>query len=288
MSRDHFVPQTYLKRFSEWNESLNVFFKEQNKWGTPNKKSICCINEWDILKNSDKKNELSSLLKRKEPNLNKWIDCLILKKFETTLKKELSEYLSTLMLMNPKNIKNNFTLYNNFIPRLGEDNVFDETAFRNDSFDLTKKLKNILYFSEWVVLENNTDFDFITCDNPFHFLNENSVEEMQPYFLPLDTNHALKILSPSYEDAIKLFNGEELEPNKEIKYELTKRNTVRNLNISTISNSERFIIEKRRTKELEHFIEKNKMITTEPSYSIKREDGKTTILFYQKKKVLKT
>lgn len=164
--RDHFVSETYLKRFCDVNGCIHVFSKKDNKPFSTAPKEVCVKRGGDNIDGLPDTLILRNILQTLEPNLNFWLNNLIEQKINEQEKFKLSHYFAILDFLNPKSIsshKEMLEILKSDFPNL----TFldrDDNELRKEYLNNSNTLTHVLYASKWELLVNKTDFKFITCD----------------------------------------------------------------------------------------------------------------------------
>ncbi len=280
--RDHFVAQTYLKRFTNSDGYLYVFNKDNNSYFTPKPDKICCEKNWDILKHEKYKYILREMLQTVEPKFNKCVNNVLGEDYSAQDCFFISWYLGILFTLNPS-FQDALKEWHEIEAKMTACMLID-----NGTIDMPKEIEELLggrynfkaevdpdyikavimknlfviilniYNSPWIIIKNTSQLDFITSDNPFSFMPCPQDSHIYPRFVPLDTKHIL-FLPPTMEydvNEYKNFDGKNIPPRKwGIKRIETSETEL--FNIYTIGNAERFIIMQNENEEIKHLISTN-------------------------------
>lgn len=281
--RDHFVAQTYLRRFTNQNGHLYVFNKENDSYFTPKPDKICCKRGWDILEHKEYKYILREMLQTVEPKFNKCVNNILKEDYSTQDCFFISWYLGILFTLNPS-FQDTVKEWHKLEAKNTACMLID-----NGTIDMPKKIEELLggrhnfevevdpnyikavimknlfsivlniYNSPWIIIKNISQSDFITSDNPVSFMPCPQNSHIYPRFIPLDTKHILflppttKVNLKEYRD----FDGTNIPPrNWGIKVIETSETEL--FNIYTIGNAERFIIMQNENEEIKRLISMNK------------------------------
>lgn len=272
--KDHYVAQTYLKRFCDNKGNIYAFSKKSDRVLCTNTRSICWEWDWDTLKGVDNETLLAELLNgHLEPTLNNVIDRLIYEKIDDRDKYHLSVYFSILHFLNPHFIKNKQfkeekleLIVKDIYPNLSDySNLFnkDYNSKRAELFAEAFRLASILYISQWQVITNNSDLNFLTSDRPIEFFPLNSIGSPQPRFIALDPRHALVIDILTSEIMQQLKDDKIDIPAGAIKHiKLSDRKKIKKYILHTISTADRFIISQENNSKIEKFVKRYKSLET--------------------------
>lgn len=300
-NKDHYVPQLYLRRFlAPKKNTLIAYHKEKDGYCEPQPDAICALKGWDNLDDKDTVPPfLKNILQKIEPKLDEVLNKLQQRPLSRSDRFILSYWLAIIMLLSPNSL-NNFEEFLGmlagsileFMSRepLAYFSEKDVAIFNKykDSLKITVNkfyAKNLamsavydtalaIYACDWYILENKTDFLYLTSDRPFHFIcwNDSPNNMYNPKGIALDPRHYLKIepINPELHEKLRHNKGIDYTKissgfTKFRTFDIANRhniNAIKFINQHTIYNADRFIIAGARNKNLDSFIRHNKLFNT--------------------------
>ncbi|MDM1556118.1 DUF4238 domain-containing protein [Chryseobacterium indologenes] len=270
----HFIPRTYLKHFRNSTNGvlINTYNKLENKFiDNLGINDVCVEKDFYTLKNLTGNDKLAleeyfdKEIESKYSNVygllvNKKPDKITLEQKIDILKTTLSMYFRTPKILNQFLLK-----IDNFIEDLLENKDISEIEFKGISIRISGSTKEQIrkeirehirtdylsiqlnFFEELVkfkiydgitVIENTSELDFYTGDNPVNFLNQygDTYQVFDPnnsIYIPLDPKHCLFIASANLPKS-----------GYEIFYQKDNQFLIHMVNSCTFDNAERWIIGK--------------------------------------------
>lgn len=104
-TKDHYVAQTYLRRFHDDNKELYVYDKDKRGYFSKTPKAICFERGWDLMKGSGDILWLKKILENIEHKLSSAMTRLVDAKSTLEDRVVISRYLAILQILNPGNLK---------------------------------------------------------------------------------------------------------------------------------------------------------------------------------------
>ncbi|KQK25494.1 hypothetical protein AR438_07740 [Chryseobacterium aquaticum] len=268
----HFIPRTYLKHFknSPDSEHVNTFNKIDHKFiDNIGLNDICVEKDFYTLKNLDGEDKLALeefFDKEIESKYSKVFNLLVNQRpSKITLEQKIDILKTTLsMYFRTPKILNQFLLkIDKLIEDLTNNNDINEIEFKGIIIKLSGKKKDEIkkeirehlridylsiqlnIFEEFVkyklydgitVIENTSEFDFYTGDNPVNFLNrfgntDQIFDINNSIYIPLNPKFCLLIAAPKLPKS-----------GYEIFYQKDNQMLIHVVNSCTFDNSERWII----------------------------------------------
>jgi len=227
----HFVPQSYFRRFSNDGKTICLFNLKNKKFITNASIKGQCSKNYFYSKNTDIETEFSKL----EDHMNRLISQIIENQNLSCLNEEEQFHLKTHLLFQhgrteyareseEETANALFDMFKPNISKYAEEQGLKMTPEEIKNLKIKSDSQNSLFFSmtsgilladlNMVLLENKTKTDFIFSDNPVilynSFFNENVLEGTQgiasrglQIYFPLNSKLALFIFDPNFYDVGK-------------------------------------------------------------------------------------
>lgn len=263
--KDHFVPQVYLRRFTNKNtKKLYIYDRQDDKWFETTTKRICFELGWDKLDFDGTDTFLSENLKALEPHLTAFLKGIETGPISNKDRYYFSTWLAILFSLSPKKTKNDTEFLQKLVQKANVQIDVDKYQTKQMNMEKVKELALSLYTYNWRIVYNLTNTPFITCDFPAHHLclNDGFDPEYQAFGIALDPMHFLKITPqiPIVIDRTKDYT--EHKPGALTRGYLHHgryfRKTIPRINEHAIYNAERFVISSYLDDGLKQFVKNRK------------------------------
>lgn len=233
MKHQHFIPRTYLKQFTENldKKSINTYNKKSEKYNLLSITNVCVEKNFYTLKNltGEDRMAIENYFSRQIESKYQRVYQILVEEKKTSLSPEekhdilavtLSMYFRT-----PKQLNTIVSILDDYVGNVKENKEIKNIKFfgldietknldiKNLKKEIREKLRidylriQLQLFEQFVnfklkngltVLSNETNFDFITGDNPVNFLNLNGISNdlfniNNSTYIPLDSKNCLFI-----------------------------------------------------------------------------------------------
>lgn len=286
-TKDHYVSQTYLRRFSSSPEfAFGIRKKVKFNKEIPID-SICFERGGDICESFENKDGLKKLLRIIEPSWNIFIKSIEernLVEIHTALSKEneisflekICCFMAYLRCNSPtqhrlmkEQLEGFATQY--ILPKVDKhlninssDDVKviigDRDYYKGQAINILKDIPQLIYDKNWTLLVNDSNTKFITSDNPFISLGDGSL------YLPLTPSYALVI-----ESAV----------GNSIVYRKIQEEKVKSLNLEIIKFAEDFIVSSENNIEIDELVDLHRDYSASVIFASFNDVHTETVFFQQ-------